>query len=77
MGQVVRFVGIAAQGLKTNFWGLGCPYYCGSFPASSFDWHSYLADLPLDFSDRALVFSSNQAVLGFVDSQSTFGWLSS
>lgn len=36
MDQAVQFVSIAAQGLRTNFWGLGCPAFCGQFPLSAF-----------------------------------------
>ena len=36
MDQVVLVFSLAVQGLRTNFWGLGCPSYCGSFPASFF-----------------------------------------
>ena len=36
MDQAVKVLGLAVQGLRTNFWGLGCPSYCGDFPISTF-----------------------------------------
>ena len=48
MDQAVSVLSVAVQGLRTHFWGLGCPSYCGSFPASSFilsfvlGWMSFL-----------------------------------
>lgn len=36
MDRGFAFLEVAVQGLRTNFWGLGCPSYCGSFPLSSF-----------------------------------------
>ena len=36
MDQAVKVLGFAVQGLRTNFWGLGCPSYCGNFPISAF-----------------------------------------
>ena len=36
MDQAVQVLSVAAQGLRTNFWGLGCPAFCGQFPLSAF-----------------------------------------
>ena len=36
MDRVISLFGFAVQGAKTNFWGLGCPVYCGQFPLSTF-----------------------------------------
>lgn len=32
----LSLLSVVAQGAKSNLWGLACPFYCGSFPASSF-----------------------------------------
>ena len=36
MDQALQVFGAAVQGLRTNFWGLGCPKFCGDFPLSFF-----------------------------------------
>ena len=36
MDRGVALLEFAIQGLRSNFWGLGCPSYCGSFPFLSF-----------------------------------------
>lgn len=36
MDQALAWGSLISQGLRTNFWGLGCPLHCQSFPLSSF-----------------------------------------
>lgn len=36
MEAALSLLNFASQGVKSNFWGLACPAYCGPFPLSSF-----------------------------------------
>ena len=36
MDRAVSWLSFLVQGARSNFWGLGCPAYCGHFPLSSF-----------------------------------------
>ena len=36
MDSALSVLSVVAQGARSNLWGLGCPFYCGTFPLSAF-----------------------------------------